>query len=202
MTLTVWGQSASRAVRALWMVEELGVEYRHEPILFKEAGQNETLRAINPYGRVPAIDDNGVAVFESMAINLYLARRYPGPLAPADPAEEAAALQWSFFVMTEIEKTLLNALAYRRGLFGLERDDAKADRLGASLAGPFAALDKALSDRAYLLGDRFTVADLNVASVLLWARQGKVALTDYAALDAWLTRCLERPALHKAQAMP
>lgn len=202
MTLTVYGQSASRAVRALWMVEELGVEYQHEPILFKEAGQNEALRAVNPYGRVPAVDDNGVAVFESMAVNLYLARRYGGPLAPADEAEEAGALQWSFFVMTEIEKTLLNALAYRRGLFGLDRDDAKADRLGGSLAGPFAALNQALGDRPYLLGERFTVADLNVASVLLWARQGKVDLSAQVSLDDWLTRCLARPALHKAQAMP
>ena len=192
MTVTVYGQSASRAIRALWMVEELGIDYDHQPVRFKDAGADETLRSLNAYARVPTIDDGGLAVSESMAINLHLAERYGGDLKPKDATEAAGALQWSFFVMTEIEKTLLNALAYRLGLFGLDADPVKADRLGASLAPAFAVLEHTLDKQDYLLGGRFTVADLNVASVLLWVRQGKIDVTAHPALDEWLKRCLAR----------
>ncbi|MEM1433418.1 MAG: glutathione S-transferase family protein [Pseudomonadota bacterium] len=202
MGLTVYGQSGSRAVRALWMVEELGVPYEHNALKFADAGETPDLLALNPYGRVPAISDDGFAVFESMAINLYLARRFGGPLAPADLKEEAQAAQWSFFVMTEIEKTLLNALCYARGLFNLPVDPEKSKRLGDSLGRAFTALDRALEGRAYLLGDRFTVADINAAGVLLWAPMARLDLSGYPRLDDWLSRCLSRDALARAQAKP
>lgn len=202
MGLTVYGQSGSRAVRALWMAEELGIDYTHNAMKFAEAGKQPDLLAVNPYGRVPAIDDDGVAVFESMAINLYLAKRYGGDLAPADAAEEAQTLQWSFFVMTEIEKTLLNAMCYALGLFDLPVDPDKSKRLGESLGRAFAALEQQLADRPYLLGTRFTVADLNVAGVLLWVRMARLDLSAYPTLDDWLTRCLGREALQRAQALP
>ncbi|MEM6708440.1 MAG: glutathione S-transferase family protein [Pseudomonadota bacterium] len=199
MGLVVYGQSQSRAVRALWMAEELGVPYEHNALKFKDAHQATDLRAINPYARVPAIDDDGVGVFESMAINLYLAKRYGGELAPATLEEEASALQWSFFVMTEIEKTLLNAMCYQLGLFDLPVDPEKAQRLGASLDPAFDALARALGEEDYLVGGRFTVADLNVASVLLWVRMAKLDISHHPRLDSWLTRCLAREALHRAQ---
>lgn len=202
MGLVVYGQSGSRAVRALWMVEELGIPYEHSALKFADAGKTPDLLAINPYGRVPAISDDGVPVFESMAINLYLARRYGGPLAPQNLEEEAEATQWSFFVMTEIEKTLLNAMCYARGLFNLPVDPEKSKRLGDSLERAFTALDRVLEDRDYLLGDRFTVADVNAAGVLLWAPMADLDLSGYPNLNDWLSRCLARDALARAQAKP
>ncbi|MGA1677686.1 MAG: glutathione S-transferase N-terminal domain-containing protein, partial [Pseudomonadales bacterium] len=88
MTLTVYGQSQSRAVRALWMVEELGVPFTHVPTRFADEAKSTAFRAVNPNGRVPTIDDDGFVVFESMAINLYLAKRFGGPLAPVDLQED------------------------------------------------------------------------------------------------------------------
>ena len=80
MTLRIYGIAASRAIRALWMAEELGLAYEHVPIHYRDdpdgplGKNNPQFRRANPLGRVPAIDDDGYTLWESMAINLYLAR--------------------------------------------------------------------------------------------------------------------------------
>jgi len=200
MTLKVYGQAQSRAVRALWMVEELGVPYEHVPTKFVGDSKTPEFLSINPNGRIPAIDDDGFCLFESMAINLYLAKRFGGALAPVDLREEALATQWSFWVMTEVEKTLLQALFHKSGMMGAEKSEAKAGEYLAQLAGPFKVLNAALEGSDYLMGGRFTVADLNVASVLLWTKMARADLSAYPALQGWLARCLERPALARANA--
>ncbi|MEM1230126.1 MAG: glutathione S-transferase family protein [Pseudomonadota bacterium] len=202
MTVTLYGQSGSRAVRCLWMLEELGIEYAHEPTTFSEQAKAPAFKQINPFARIPALVDGDLQLGESMAINLYLARAYDGGLAAGSLADEARATHYSFWVMTEVEKTLLNALCFVRGLFGLEPSAEKAAKCFADLAPAFARLEEALAERPYLLGETFSVADLNVASVLLWARNARADLAAYPLLDAWLERCLTRPALARAQAMP
>lgn len=200
MTLTVYGQSMSRAIRTLWMVEELGIDYRHVPTTFGAGSRNPDYLAINPNGRVPAIDDDGFRLWESMAINLYLARHHGGPLAPADVQEEALAMQWSFWVMTEVEKTLLQALFHQLGIGGASKDPKVAAQRLEELLPALKVLDGALAGRAYLLGERFTVADLNVASVLTWLPMAGGDLSGRAALGPWFHRCASRPALARAQA--
>jgi glutathione S-transferase len=198
MTLKVYGQAQSRAVRALWMVEELGVPYEHVPTRFVGDSKAPEFLRVNPNGRIPAIDDDGFCLFESMAINLYLAKRFGGPLAPADVREDAIATQWSFWVMTEVEKTLLQALFHMTGMMGAEKSAEKAAQCLAALDAPFAVLNHELESREYLMGGRFTVADLNVASVLLWTSMARADLAAYPALQAWLGRCTARPALARA----
>lgn len=202
MSLTLYGQSGSRAIRCLWMLEELELEYRHVPTTFSEDAKGPAFKDINPFARIPALVDGELHLGESMAINLYLAEQHDGGLAAANGTDAARALHYSFWVMTEVEKTLLNGLCYVRGLFGLPVSAEKAARCFADLAPAFARLEEALGDRPYLLGERFSVADLNVASVLLWARNARADLAAYPLLDAWLTRCLDRPALARAQAKP
>lgn len=198
MTLKVYGQAQSRAVRALWMVEELGIAYEHIPTRFAGDTKTADYLRINPNGRIPAIDDDGFRVWESMAINLYLARKHGGPLAPRDLQEEATAMQWSFWVMTEVEKTLLQALFHTTGMMGAEKSAAKAAEYLAQLDAPFRVLNAELAGREYLMGGRFTVADLNVASVLLWSAIARADLSGHPALKDWLARCTGRPALARA----
>lgn len=198
MTLKVYGQAQSRAVRALWMVEELGVPYEHVPTKFVGDSKTPEFLRINPNGRIPAIDDDGFCLWESMAINLYLAKRFGGPLAPADLREDAIATQWSFWVMTEVEKTLLQAMFHRTGMMGAEKSAEKAAEHLAQLDGPFKVLNRELQGKEYLLGGRFTVADVNVAGVLLWTAIARADLSAYPALQAWLARCTARPALARA----
>ena len=199
MGLKIYGVAQSRAVRVLWMAHELGIPFEHVPQDFAGAKGPDFL-AINPNGRIPVIDDDGLHVYESMAINLYLAKKHDMGLAPASVAEDAHAMQWSFWVMTEVEKTLLNAMFFARGIMGNAKDPGKAAAYLAELDKPFSVLNAHLAGQAYLLGERFTVADLNVASVLTWARPAGVALASYPNMDAWLGRCLGRPAFAQARA--
>lgn len=200
MTLKIYGVTASRTIRTLWMAEELGLEYDHVPVHFNGEAQSPEFLTLNPNGRVPVIDDDGVVVWESMAINLYLAQRHGGPLAPVDAAEQAAAMQWSLWVMTECEKPLLNAYVNAIGLFGVEQDAEQARLHMLKLERPLAVLEGQLSRRNWLIADRFTVADLNVASVLMWVRRGRLDISDYKRVNQWLERCLARPALDVARA--
>jgi glutathione S-transferase len=201
--LKIFGVPGSRAMRTYWMAHELGLDFEAAPIHFaKPETKTEAFLKVNPNARIPAIDDGEVQLWESMAINLYLARKHGGPLQPTSIADHARAEQWSFWVMTEIEKPLLEALFHRAFLPEAQRDPAKADAAEASLKRPFDVLDAHLADRAYLLGAAFTVADLNVASVLAWTRMAKIDLAAWPKLAAWFANCLSRPAFAKTMAMP
>ena len=157
MSLTIYGPAQSRAMRALWMAHELGLEFENKPG-FGDDGASQQLLAKNAMGQVPVIDDDGFVLAESMAINLYLAKKH-GKLAPATLEDEAQTLRWSFWAMTAVEKTLLDVLLDSRGLMGREQN-AEAAKAGIeALQRPLTVLNDALADRDYLLGSEFTVAD-------------------------------------------
>ena len=197
MSLTIYGPPQSRAMRALWIAHELGLEFDRDPG-FGEDGASAALLAVNPMGQVPVIDDDGFLLAESMAINIYLAKKH-ALLAPKSLEEEAQTLRWSFWAMTAVEGTLLDALKKSRGLMGVAQDVAGAREDIESLERPFRVLDAFLADRDYLLGDAFSVADLNVASVLSWAGPAGVDFADRPNVAAWLSRCLSREAAVRAR---
>jgi glutathione S-transferase len=134
-----------------------------------------------------------------MAINLYLAKKHGGGLLPKTMEDEARAIQWSFWAMTEVEKPALAVLLHRFFLPEDQRDSKLADEAEQQLHQPLAVLDQQLATTGYLVGPTFTVADLNVASVLSWARMGRVNLTAFPHVDRWLAGCLKRPAAVKAR---
>ena len=105
--IKLYGVPLSRAFRSLWALEEIGVEYENVPVNFIGDSKKPEYLAINPNGRIPALVDGDLTLFESMAINLYLARKYDGGLQPKALEDEARAVQWSFWGMTEIEPHLL-----------------------------------------------------------------------------------------------
>jgi len=200
--LKIYGITQSRAFRPLWLVHELGLDYEQIPLDYRgEALKTPEYLALNPNGRIPTLVDGDLVLWESMAITLYLARRYAGAsgLWPATVGGEGLAWQWSFWVMTEVERPLLSVLMHSRVLPEEKRDPAKVSRDLGILKGPFGVLDRALHGREYLVGDTFTVADLNVASVLSWCKPARIRLHEYPSLDAWLDRCLARPARKQAQ---
>jgi glutathione S-transferase len=192
--ITLYGHPMSRAGRCLWMLRELGVPFQHVPTHFAGEAQTAEFKQKNPNGRVPVLDDDGLVLWESMAINLYLADRYGKELAPRDAAERAHAVKWSFWVMTEIEPGLIDAFVHRVMMPPDKRDPAAAAAGAAKLARPLAVLDAELGRRRWLVGDRFTVADLNVASVLVIAPMAQVDLSPYPNVQRWLAACNERPA--------
>lgn len=200
--LQIYGITQSRAFRPLWAAHELGLEYQQIPLDYRgEDLQSPAFREINPNGRIPALVDGDLVLWESMAITLYLARRYGGDsgLWPGSVEGEALAWQWSFWVMTEVERPLLSVLMHNRVLPEDKRDPTKVQRNLGILQAPFGVLDRALEGRDHLLGPDFTIADLNVASVFAWCKPARVRLGDYPRLEGWLRRCLERPACREAQ---
>ena len=203
--LKVFGTGASRAARALWMCRELNVPFEHVNVHFADGtNQSPEFLAVNPNGKIPAISDDGFNLWESMAINIYLAKKHRSPLMPSDLQQEMLVLQWSFFVATEIERPLLNAMLQRMdlpegpaGKYLRERSPLNPEvekQALEMLEKPFAVLDKHLTGRSYLLGNDFTVADLNVASIVSWSSLAKLDLAKWPSLQQWLQRCVSRPA--------
>ena len=201
MALKIYGVARSRAFRTLWMAGELGIPYEHVKIDFADGGtRRPEYLAINPNGHVPAIDDDGFKLWELMAINLYLAKKYGSGIGlyPQSLEDEARVWQWSFWGMTEVERPALTVLLNRIGPED-RRDAAAADEAERALAAPLKVLDTAVAGSPYLLGDNFTVADLNVASILAWARQARVNLAAVPKAEMWLKACHDRPAAQAAR---
>lgn len=198
--LKVYGYAASRAIRTLWMCEELGVPYEHVKTTTADGGTRKPeFLKINPAGHIPAIDDGGFTLSESMAINLYLAKKH-GKLYPADPSGEAKALQWSFWVASELDAPIIRWITHGMLLPPAQRDAKIALEAREAMEWPLQVLNGELGKQQYLADpNAFTVADLNVASVLY--RLLFVDLAGKPHLEAWLKRCWDRPAAKKARAL-
>lgn len=194
MTLRIYGIPKSRAFRALWAAEELGIRYENVPVDFTEGVKKADFLAVNPVGKIPAIDDDGFTLSESLAITTYLAKRHGGALAPATLQDEARALQWTLWGATEVERAALDLVGNRYTFPPEKRDAALAKSGEERLERPLGLLEGALAKRAYLLGERFTVADLNVASLLYTAWFNKHDFSRWPSVRGWLERCLTRPA--------
>ena len=122
-----------------------------------------------------------------------------GTLYPGTLQDEAQAWQWSFWAISEVDRGVNIWSLHAVRLPPAERDTAKRDEALKVLAAPFKVLDAALARQPYLLGDGFTVADLNVAAVI--SRAIDMDLSAVPSLKAWLTRCLDRPAARAALAL-
>ena len=164
--LRIYGVARTRAFRALWIAKELDLDYEHVPLEIGPAGARKAdYLAINPNGRLPAIDDDGFVLWESLAITLYLAKKH-GRLYPTTLEGEAKAWQWTLWSVQEVDR---GVNIWSRHAVRLPRADRDPQRLAEALKvleGPFRVLEGTLADRPYLLGEDFTVADLNVAAVI------------------------------------
>ena len=199
--LRIYGIARTRAFRALWIATEVGLDYEHLPIEIGDAGaRSPEFLAINPNGRLPVIVDDGFVLFESLAITLYLAKKHAnGTLYPGTLEGEAKAWQWTMWALAEVDRGVNIWSLHAVRLPEAERDVAKRDEALKVLAAPFRVLDAAVARQHYLLGNAFTVADLNVAAVI--SRAVDMDLSAVPNLEAWLARCLDRPAARKALAL-
>ncbi len=195
------GTSRSRSARSLWALEELGVNYEHLPIPTTDAKSPGHLK-LNPNGHVPVLEDDGIVVWESMAINLYLAEKYgKNSLWPAEPAARADIYKWSFFAMTEVEPHLVTILRNRVMNPPEQRDEKAAQAAVEALKAPLSVLEGALKGKEYLLGKNFSIADLNVAAVMSWIPMMKLDLSAWPNVSAWLQKCLGREANKKVRGL-
>jgi len=183
----------TRDLRVLWALEECGLPYRVHG-LDDLAGElkSSDFRAINPFARVPAIDHDGVILFESGAIVAYLAEQ-SGRLVPAGAVERAKALQWSFAALDTVETPLTEIAAI--DLFEANAEWAKLRRpaLVEMARDRLAVLDRVLAGKSYLLGDPFTYPDILMATSLRQIQHTDL-LKACPNAASYLGRCDTRPA--------
>lgn len=198
--LKLYGAARSRGVRVLWMLGELGLEYDHKDYLPRSA-QTRTpeFLTLNANARVPVIDDEGFILSESMAINLYLAKKHGSPLYPANPQHEALAWQWSLWETDRLDRQLVNYVRHSSELPEAERKREIAEALWKEVVESLDVLESALGKSEWLAGPQFSVGDLNVASALY--RALALDLAKWPRVKTWLHRCWERPAGKRARTM-
>ena len=191
--LQIYGNPRSRAMRCLWMLEEMGEPYQ----LIEKSTRTDELQSaeylrLNPNERIPTLVDGDLVLWESMAINLYLAQKYEGPMHSVGPTVLGLAAQWSFWAMLELEGLLLELLNHRAVLPEFARDPSYAERDELLLRKPLGVLNNSLRGRDHLAGGNFTVADLNVASILAWGKMARLDLSAHPDVARWLDSCLTR----------
>lgn len=196
--IKIYGSMRSRANRCVWAAEEAGVPFELAPIDFAKNEQKgpEYLK-INPNARVPALQDGDLTLWESFAINLYLAKKSGGDLGPKSAAEDALMTMWSMWATNEMEKYGLDVLFHTAFLPEDKRDPKVVEAALVALERPLAVLDAALA-KGPLVGGRFTIADLNVGCILIYLRGKSDYLAKFPRVAAALKAATERPGFQRA----
>jgi glutathione S-transferase len=190
--LKIHGLARSRAFRCIWTAEEAGLPYEVIPVPFGP-DLKAAIAGVNPNGKVPALQDGSLTLFESLAINLHIAGKAGAPLMPAGD-DGSRVLQWTLWAGTEAEPAIMQ-WAYNTYIHPAEKRDAALAKAGAEAVAPrLAVLDQHLAGTGWLVGAGFTVADLNLASVLYGAWMNGFDFGPYPKVKAWLDACLTRPA--------
>ena len=203
MSITIYGIAKSRAFRTLWMAEELGISYRHEQIEFTDDSlRGKAFRAINPMMQIPALEHEGQVFIESLAINIYLAEKFGGDLAPRDAEERGQVAMWTLFAATQLEQRGLDVFYNRHLKPEAERDAALARSQLEALQRPLDFLDGALTrNGGTLIEGRVTVADINVACCLFYLRKDTDQYVARPAVARWWQSLTQRKAYHRAMAL-
>jgi len=186
----------TRSMRLVWMMEELGQPYERVKIdIGDEASKaNPAFRTASPMGKVPALEDGAVRVWDSGAICAYLADQYPAKeLAPpvGDP-QRAEYLMWLMYTNSVIEPAMAEKFANLK-------PNPSAYGWG-SWEQMLLVLRKGVEKGPWVLGQRFTAADVLLGMSCIYMRQFKLLGVE-PILDAYAARCMERPALQRAMAI-
>lgn len=204
--LTLWGVGTSRTVRPHWALHELGLKYETRAI-GPRTGETKTdeYTKLNPRQKVPLLQDGDFCIGESAAIVAYLSRTYSTPdkaLIPDAQRDYAAWLEWSFFIVTELDSTSLYVMRRHSAnalgpIYGIAPDVvAKA---GEYFREQLRHVEVALSDgRTFLMGERFTSADILLTTCLEWAIAYGVGICDNA--HPYLERIKARPGYQRGSA--
>ena len=196
--LRIHGIPRSRAFFCIWAAEEAGLPYEVVPIGFAPGFKLERAVAINPNNKIPALEDGDLVLFESLAINLHIAKKAGAPLMPAGD-DASRVLQWTLWTATEAEPHVMR-WSYNAYLKPeAERVAAEAAAGKEALDARLAVLEKELAQRTFLVGEGFTIADLNLASVLYGSWMNGYDYGPFPKVKAWLDACLTRPAALRAR---
>ena len=184
----------TRSIRARWALQELGVDFEAETVnLVQGDHQKPAYKRVNPAGKLPALVDGATTLTESGAILLYLAEKYPEHgLIPQDLGERSQLYRWLLFTITELEQPLWRIARNENVYPAAERVAADVPRARRDFSDMVPVLAAHMRGRQYVVGERFTVADIALAYTLDWANEVQL-LADYPELVAYLERMYARP---------
>jgi len=191
--MKIYGSKNSSAGRCWWAAAEAGVELEQIPLDFqKDEHKSEAYLKINPNGKIPTLVDGDVVIWESMAINNYIAEKFkPDLFGPQDAASHAHLSQWSYWSLAHLNRAMepLYMQKYRGPLPAEE-----VPKHMAELDKWMKILDAHLEGKDYLVGNVFTIADINVASIVGSGRMFDLDLSPYANIKRWVGGLSQRPA--------
>ncbi|WP_407150416.1 glutathione S-transferase family protein [Bradyrhizobium sp. ORS 86] len=204
--LTLWGAGTSRTIRAHWAMHELGLSYTIRPI-GPRTGETKTAEytRLNPRQKIPLLQDGDFCIGESAAIVAYLSRMYSTPersLIPEAPRDYAAWLEWCFFIVAELDSTSLYVMRRHRAdalghIYGVAPEVVA--QAAEYFRGQLRHVEVALADdRQFLMGDRFSSADILLTTCLDWAIAYGVGICENAV--PYLDRIQRREAYQRAVA--
>jgi glutathione S-transferase len=194
--IRIYGSRRSRATRCMWLLEEMGTPYELVPVdTASGANREPAYLALNPAGKVPILELDGLILRESHAINLWLAQREGRGFWPADPALRGQILQWTIWTGAELEPVTTAILRAKRA--GGADAEARIAELHETAAGLVRLLESQLKKSKFLAGDEFGVADISVGSVLAYAEFFGIDLKPFPKTLEWLTQLRSRPAYQR-----
>lgn len=206
MSITFYYAPMSSATRVYWALEELGLPYEKVRVDLAAGDHRKPgYLAINPHGKVPALVVDGVPMFESLAMLLFLGERFGvarNLWLPHDHPEYPAALSWATWGSVTFAANVFRYLLNTSPRFPKESQNAAAaEAARGDVLANLAALEQHLAGREYMVADRFTLVDLSIAGFVPFAaRSGVADMGAYPALGAWSGRCTARPDLAVAMA--
>ncbi|HVM96039.1 MAG TPA: glutathione S-transferase family protein [Candidatus Acidoferrales bacterium] len=192
----------SRSVRPRWLLEELGVPYELIRLDFSQNQQKSTdYLKVHPHGAVPALVDGELTLFESAAICMHLADKFPDRKLAPPIGTDARALyyQWMVYSIATLEPPFLQVFLHTVRLPEEQRSAGTVSEARERFASVASVLTQALKSKPFLMGEQFSAADIMIGSTLTWAQiMGLLAGQD--ALQSYVARLSERPAFQKANA--
>jgi len=203
--LEIWGRcNASNVIPVMWAVGELGLPYRRRDVGGSFGGLDRPdYLAMNPNGRIPTVDDEGFVLWESNAIVRYLCRRYgAGSLLPEDEPQRAVADQWMEWCKTTPYPDYIELFWAMVRTEPAYRDPAVIAARNQSLVKALKILDAHLTDRAYVAGDRLTMADIPLGPMAYRYFSLEVDRPELPNMTAWYERLCERPAFREHAMIP
>lgn len=204
-TIKIYGSPKSSAGRVYWTLEELGIPYERVPLnMSKKEHKADDFIKLNPNGKIPCLVDGDLVLWESMAINTYLAEKYDNKgLLKGQNAEEVGRIaQWSYWSILELQKHCVEWLIQEMFMPVEKKDPAIIEKAQKAIAPLMAILNAELANKTYLACSRFTLADLNTASVVSIAVNLGFSIETFPAIKKWLMACQDRPAWHKVCSLP
>lgn len=197
--IQIYGSPRTSAGRCYLMLEEVGVPYEAKALDMFEKREHKSpdYLKLNPNGKVPVLVDGDFVLWESIAINSYLAERYKPELLGHGAQEAAHVQQWSLWGLVELQPPLVDLIIQTMFVPEPTRDAKLIEKARVSVPPMLKVLDDHLNGKTQLVANRLTVADFNVASVANIAYAMKIDLSGYPHLTAWMGALKQRPSFKK-----